>query len=267
MAGRASSLQYRLVSFPTECYTATMKRAPARGTKTRNLHSSDDELESAIEWLKDHSSKRNRDGMARYAIPSDNALGVSVANIRVLGKRIGPNHELAAALWKTGIYEARMLASFVEDPALVTPAQMDRWCRDFDNWAICDTLCFHLFDRTPHAWKKVAQWSTRRHEFEKRAAFALLWGLTVHDKHSDDKHFMEGLRYIERAADDERNFVRKAVNMALRATGKRNRALNKAAIAVAKRLADSTDATARWVGKDALRELTSPMVSRRLANR
>jgi len=244
-----------------------MSRTPARGTKTKSPRSLDDELESALEWLKDHSSKSARDRMARYAIPSDNALGVSVENIRVLGKRIGRNHELAAELWKTGIYEARMLASFVEDPALVTPAQMDRWCHDFDNWAICDTVCFHLFDRTPHAWEKVAQWSTRRHEFEKRAAFALLWALTVHDKQSDDEHFMDGLRYIERAADDDRNFVRKAVNMALRATGKRNRALNKAAVAVATRLADSTDATARWIGRDALRELTSPMASRRLAKR
>ena len=124
-----------------------MKRTPATATKTTNPRSSDDELKSVLEWLEDHSSKSNRDGMARYAIPSDNALGVSVANIRVLGKRIGRNHELAAALWKTGIYEARMLASFVEDPALVTPAQMDRWCRDVDNWAICDTLCCHRYDR------------------------------------------------------------------------------------------------------------------------
>lgn len=226
-----------------------------------------DETEQALTWLKRHSSRRNREGMARYAIPSDHALGVSVANIRVLAKRLGRNHELAAALWDTGVYEARMLTSFVDEPARVTPAQMDRWCRDFDNWAICDTLCFHLFDRTPHAWQKVAQWSNRREEFVKRAAFALLWGLTVHDKHAGDAAFAEGLRFIERAATDERNFVKKAVNMALRATGKRNPALNAAAVAVARRLADSPEAAARWVGKDALRELTSPSVTRRLAAR
>jgi 3-methyladenine DNA glycosylase AlkD len=230
-------------------------------------HSPDAEVASAITWLKRHGTKRNREGMARYAIPSDNALGVSVANIRVLAKRIGRNHQLAAALWDTGVYEARMLTSFVDEPALVTPAQMDRWCRGFDNWAICDTLCFHLFDRTPHAWQKVAQWCDRDEEFVKRAAFALLWGLTVHDKAAADAPFAEGLRFIERAAGDERNFVKKAVNMALRAIGKRNPALNSAAVTVARRLADSPQPAARWVGKDGLRELTSPGVTRRLAAR
>ncbi len=222
------------------------------------------EADLAIAWLKKHSSKATRDGMARYAIPSDNALGVTVANIRVLGRQLGHNHELAAALWGTGIYEARMLAAFVEDPALVTSAQMDRWCKDFDNWAICDTVCFHLFDRTSHAWTKVAKWSTRKPEFEKRAAFALLWGLTTHDKTAHDANFLEGLRLIEKAATDDRNFVKKAVSMALRATGKRNAALNRAATATARRLAESSDVSARWVGKDALKELSSASVTRRL---
>lgn len=223
-----------------------------------------DEADRAIAWLRKHSSKATRDGMARYAIPSDNAIGVTVANIRVLGKQIGHNHELAATLWDTRIYEARMLAAFVEVPALVTAAQMDRWCKDFDNWAICDTICFHLFDRTPHAWAKVARWSTRKPEFERRAAFALLWGLTTHDKTAPDARFIESLRLIEQAATDDRNFVKKAVNMALRATGKRNPALNKAAAATARRLAESPDPAARWVGKDALKELTSASVTRRL---
>jgi 3-methyladenine DNA glycosylase AlkD len=160
-----------------------------------------------------------------------------------------------------------MLTSFVDEPARVTPTQMDRWCRDFDNWGICDTVCFHLFDRTPHAWRKVAQWSDRRQEFVKRAAFALLWGPTVHDKHAGDAPFVRGLIFVERAATDERHFVKKAVNMALRAIGKRNAALNAAAVAAARRLADSPGAAARWVGKDALRELTSPAVVRRLARR
>ena len=141
---------------------------------------------------------------------------------------------------------------------------MDRWCKDFDNWAICDTICFNLFDRTPHAWAKVTQWSSKRDEFEKRTAFALLWSLTVHDRSAGNEQFVQGLALIERAAGDERNFVKKAVNMALRAIGKRNRALNAAAVAVARRLAASDDATARWVGKDALRELTSPSVAKRL---
>ena len=203
--------------------------------------------------------------MARYAIPSDKAFGVSVGTLRQLAKRLGPDHDLAAALWKSGWYEARMLATMVDDPARVTATQMDRWCGAFDNWAICDTACFHLFDRTPHAWGRVSAWSRRKGEFEKRAAFALMWGLTVHDKVSGDAPFLRGLGLIERAADDDRNFVKKAVNMALRAVGKRNPALNAAAIALARRLAASTIPAARWNGKDALRELTGPSVARRLA--
>ena len=227
----------------------------------------EDEVQSALAWLKRHGSKSGREGMARYGLPSDKALGVSMANIQVLAKRLGRNHELAAALWDTGGYEARMLTSFVDEPERVTAAQMDRWCCDFDNWGICDTLCFNLFDRTPHAWKKVAQWCERDEEFIKRAAFALLWSLSVHDKQADDASFVRGLGLIERAADDERNFVKKAVNMALRAIGKRNRALNAAAVKVARRLADSPNPAARWNGKDALRELTSPAVARRLSAR
>jgi 3-methyladenine DNA glycosylase AlkD len=234
-----------------------------RGTKT----SLSQEVEAVLASLKRLATKHTRDGMARYAIPSDNAFGVTVGALKKLAKRLGRNHELAAALWDTGWYEARMLASFVDEPARVTPAQMDRWCRDFDNWAVCDDACFHLFDRTPYAWSKVAQWSGRQGEFVKRAAFALLWGLTVHDKLAADEPFVQGLLLVERAATDERHFVKKAVNMALRAIGKRNPALNAAAVVVAQRLADSPEAAARWVGKDALRELTSPAVTRRLAAR
>lgn len=164
------------------------------------------------------------DGMARYASPSDKALGVAMKDIKGLGKTLGRKQELAAALWDTGVYEARMLASFVGDPDQITPAQMDRWCSEFDNWAFCDAMCFKLFDRTPHPWDMVAKWSKRRSEFEKRTAFALLWSLSVHDKRSSDDQFIRGLALIEHAADDERNFVKKAVNMALRAIGKRNAA-------------------------------------------
>ena len=222
------------------------------------------QVESALRWLKRHSTKKTREGMARYAIPSDHAYGVTMKDIKTLGQTIGRNHALAAALWETKVYEARMLASFVGDPEKLTPAEMERWCRDFDNWAFCDALSFNLFDRSPHAWSKVAEWSKRRKEFEKRTAFALLWSLTVHDKRAGDDQFIRGLALIERAAGDERNFVKKAVNMALRAIGKRNRALNAAAVVVAQRLANSKDPTERWVGKDALRELTSPAVTRRL---
>jgi len=224
----------------------------------------EDEVQSALKWLKSHSTKATLEGMARYALPSDKAFGVAYRDMKVLGERRGRNHELAAALWDTGVYEARMVASMVDDPSQVTPAQMDRWCEDFDNWGICDTVCFNLFDRTPHAWAKVTHWSGSKREFVKRTAFALLWSLSVHDKRAGNEPFVRGLVLIECAAADDRNFVKKAVNMALRAVGKRNHALNAAAVAVGRRLASSSNATARWIGKDALRELTSPSVIRRL---
>jgi 3-methyladenine DNA glycosylase AlkD len=223
------------------------------------------DAEAVVAELRRLGTKAGRDGMARYAIPSDNAFGVSVATLKTLAKRLGRNHALAAALWDTGWYEARMLTPFVAEPAAVTPAQMDRWCSDFDSWAICDALCFHLFDRTPHAWRKVEQWARRREEFVKRAAFALLASLALHDKRAADEPFVQSLALIERAADDDRNFVKKAVNWALRAIGKRNPELHAAAVSVAQRLAESPNAAPRWVGKDALRDLASPATTRRLA--
>jgi 3-methyladenine DNA glycosylase AlkD len=225
------------------------------------------DVQSVVDRLKRLGTKANREGMARYAIPSEKAFGVPMKDIQSLAKELGRDHDLAAALWETGWYEARTLAAYVDEPARVTPAQMDRWCRDFDNWAICDSVCFALFDRTPHAWDKVEKWSDRRDEFVKRAAFALLWGLTVHDKGAGDERFIHGLSLIESEATDERNFVKKAINMALRATGKRNKALHTAAIKVAERLAASPSAAARWVGKDAMRELGSPAVARRIAGK
>lgn len=177
-----------------------------------------------------------------------------MAKIQGLAKRIGRNHELAIALWETGWYEARLLTAYIDDPALVTSAQMDRWCRDFDNWAVVDTLCFALFDRTPHAWGKVTQWADRRGEFQKRAAFALLASLAGHDKKSGDAPFLDGLRLIEEAANDDRNFVKKGVNWALRRIATRNPALRAAAHETATRLAASPERSARWIAKDALRE-------------
>ncbi len=227
----------------------------------------DAEAEAVVAELKRMGTKKTLDGMARYGLPSDHAFGVTVSDLQKLAKQLGRSHELAVALWDTGWYEARMLAAYVDEPARVTHAQMDRWCRDFDNWGICDTVCFVLFDRTPHAWRKVEQWSRRSEEFVKRAAFALLWGLTVHDKQADDDAFVRCLPLVECAATDERHYVKKAVNMALRAIGKRNPALNAAAVAVARRLAASPDAAPRWAGKDALRELTSLAVTKRLAAR
>ena len=202
--------------------------------------------------------------MALYGLPSENALGVSVGNIRLLGKRLGRNHDLSLSLWETGCYEARMLTAFVGEPDRITPSQMDRWCCDFDNWGICDTLCFHLFDRTPHAWKKVAKWADHRDEFVKRAAFALLASLALHDKTAPDRPFVESLSLIKWAATDERNFVKKAVSWALRGIGKRNAKLNSAALKLAERLTDSPHAAARWIGRDASRDLNTAATRRRV---
>ena len=153
-----------------------------------------------LAWLERRGSKRIREEMlTRYGITAPEAFGMSVSAIQQLAKRMGRDHDLAAALWETGWYKARMLAAYVDDPALVTPAQMDRWARDFDNWGICDTLCFVLFDRTPHAWRKVDQWSRRRDGFVKRAAFALLASLALHDKRAGDELFLRSLALVERA--------------------------------------------------------------------
>ena len=220
-----------------------------------------------LAWLKRRGTKANRDGMARYAIRAERVFGVSVGSLRDHAKTLGRSHELAASLWDTGWYEARMLASVVDEPARVTPAQMDRWCADFDNWAICDTVCFHLFDRTPHAFRKVDKWSKSRGEFVKRGAFALMASLALHDKKSPDEPFLRGLALIERESTDERNFVKKALSWALRAVGERGPALNVNAVALAKRLAACPDKTARWIGKDALRQLAAPSAKRRLATK
>jgi 3-methyladenine DNA glycosylase AlkD len=238
--------------------------AKARGSKTESKASDVDAVVAALKRL---GTKKTRDGMARYAIPSDKAFGVTVGAIRQMGKRLGTNHELALALWQTGWYEARMLAAFVDDPDSVTPAQMDRWCKDFDNWAICDTICFHLFDKTPHAFRKVEQWADRRNEFEKRASFALLASLGVHDKKAGDEEFARCLPLIERAAHDDRNFVKKGVSWALRVVGRRSAELNEASVMLSEKLSKSETPAARWIGKDALKELTSKAVVARLKQR
>lgn len=228
------------------------------------IPSADDKVSEVLASLQRLSTKRDRENIARFAVSTDQFFGVSMTRMKALAKKLGRNHELAGALWQTGWYEARMLASLIDDPVRVTAKQMDRWCGDFDNWAICDTVCFALFDRTPYAWRKVSQWARRKEEFVKRAAFALIWSLTVHDTAAGDDQFLDGLRLIERAATDERHFVKKAVNMALRAIGKRNRRLHVAALEVAQRLGDSEETASRWIGKDAIRELNSASVSRRL---
>lgn len=226
------------------------------------------EVAQVIASLERLGNRRVRDQMGpRFGIHVQGAFGVPMARIQTLAKRLGADHALAEALWRSGCYEARLLAAFVAEPARVTSAQMDRWCRGFDNWGVCDTVCFKLWDRTPHAFAKVEQWADSPGEFQKRAAFALLACLALHDKEAADDAFATGLGLIERAASDERNFVKKAVNWALRAIGERSVGLHAAAIVVAERLAGSDGAAARWVGKGALRELGKPAVARRLLRR
>jgi 3-methyladenine DNA glycosylase AlkD len=227
----------------------------------------DPRVASALRWLKDHSSKSVRDGMSRYAIPNEHALGVRMGDIQKLARQLGRDHALALALWKSGVYEAQMLAAYVDEPARVTPGQMDTQARAFDNWAICDTLCFALWVQTPHAFAKIRQWAASRHEFVKRASFALLASVALKNKDAPDKEFVRSLALIEKAATDDRNFVKKAVNWALRGIGSRNPALNQAALALAEKLARAEEPAPRWVGKDALRQLRSAATQRRLTAR
>ena len=227
--------------------------------------------------LRSMGSERDRAGMARYGIKVENAFGVSVYELRGMAKRLGTNHALALALWATGNHEARLLACFVDDPALVSDKQMEAWARDFDSWDICDQATTSLFDLTRHAWAKAIEWAGRDEEWVKRAGFSLMAGLAVHDKAATNRAFRKLLSVIERGAFDERNFVKKAVNWALRNIGKRNRALNVAAIASAEKIrsvankraggergGDPRTRSARWVAADALRELTSEKAQARL---
>jgi 3-methyladenine DNA glycosylase AlkD len=240
-----------------------MKKKSASKAATKG--SSAVSAKTALQWLERRGTKRNVAELKRYGITATRPFGVSVGDVKKYAKQIGTDHALAQELWASGRYEARLLAAFVDDPTKVTVRQMDAWAADFDNWGIVDTVCFSLFDRTKHAWDMVPRWAKKTPEFTRRAAFALLWSLTVHDKDASDEAFLRCLPLIERGARDDRNFVKKAVNMALRAIGKRNNALNAAAIETAQRLAELDEAAPRWVGSHALRELTSPAVRKRLA--
>jgi len=219
-------------------------------------------VRAALAELRSLGTQRDLENLSRFGITAKSALGVSLANVQKLAKALGRDHELARALWDTGCYEARLLTAFVAEPGSVTPAEMDRWCKDFDNWAVCDTLCFHLFDRVPYAWDKIRKWSRQEPEFVKRAAFALMASIAGHDKHAGDEVFLEGLLLVEAAANDERNFVKKAVSWALRRIGRRNRALHRSAVAMSTRLMKSEHATERWIGRDAHKELTNELVER-----
>jgi 3-methyladenine DNA glycosylase AlkD len=217
-----------------------------------------------VAWLQKAGSPKAAAGLARYGLPTDNAYGISVGALRAHAKQIGKDHELALKLWETGSLDARILASFLADPQQLTLAQMNAWCRDFDNWGTTDTACFTLFDRSPLGWKVVAPWVKAKGEFQKRAGFVMMACLAAHDKKAADAAFLKFLPMIEKGASDDRNFVKKGVSWALRHVGHRNAKLHAAAVKTATRLAASKDATERWIGKDALRDITRPAVVKKV---
>jgi 3-methyladenine DNA glycosylase AlkD len=215
-------------------------------------------VDAIVAEIRALGSERNRAGMARYGINTSRAFGVSMSALAPIAKRHGRDHALALALWGTGWHEARILATMIDDPKSVTPAQMDRWAGDFDSWDVCDQACMKLFARTPFVTEKVRQWAADEREFVRRAAFALIAGYTVRAKKTPDGVFLDFLPLIEQHATDPRNYVKKAVNWALRQIGKHSLALHGPALALAMRLAASDDPTARWIGRDAAKELSDP---------
>jgi 3-methyladenine DNA glycosylase AlkD len=221
-------------------------------------------VERAIRELRRRGERRNIEGMARFGIRSELVLGVAKPMLDALARKIGRNHELSLRLWATGIHDVRLLAMLISEAEKVTAAQMESWVRDFDNWDVCDGTCCHLFVFAEPAWNKAYLWTSRKAEFQKRAGFALAAYLAVHDKKARDAAYRKFFPMIEREARDERNFVRKAVNWALRNIGKRNRRLNREAIACAERIRKNGVGASRWIAGDALRELQSEAVQKRL---
>lgn len=221
-------------------------------------------VDAVLRQLKVKARTDQLAGMARFGIAGEGRLGVSIPELRRLARACGRQHTLAEALWRTGIPDARILAGMVAEPARLTSRQMDAWVRDFNSWDVCDQVCLNLFVDSPLAWRKVKTWAGRDAEFVRRAAFALLACLAVRDKAAPDAQFLDCLPLIQMAATDERNFVKKAVNWALRQMGKRNRRLNQAAIATARRIQRLDSRAARWIAADALRELTSDAVRQKV---
>jgi 3-methyladenine DNA glycosylase AlkD len=205
--------------------------------------------------------------MARFGINTEKVFGVSMAAQRPLERKYRRNHELAADLWASGFHEARILAALIEDPKLVTPRQMDAWVADFNSWDVCDQACMRVFAKTPYVAEKVVKWAKDKREFVRRAAFATIAGYTVSAKKAADAEFTPFLALIEAYSTDERNFVRKAVNWALRQIGKHSPSLHRPALALAEKLAASENKTQRWIGKDAVKELTDPAQLARIAKR
>jgi 3-methyladenine DNA glycosylase AlkD len=221
--------------------------------------------QQTLERLKAKAQPDQLQGMARYGMAVDNRLGVKVPELRKLAKEIGRDHRLAQDLWATGIAEARILASMVDVPAVVSEEQMEAWAQDFDSWDVCDQVCMNLFDKSPLAWQKVRDWAEREEPYVKRAAFALLACLAWHDKQAADERFIALLPLIRAGATDQRNYVKKAASWALRNIGKRNLRLNTAALDVAQELERIDSRAAKWIARDASHDLTSEPTKGRLA--
>lgn len=217
-----------------------------------------------VAHLEKKGSERNREGMARFGINVEKAYGVPVPELRRLARHIGTHHDLAGELWRSGVHEARMLAAFIDDYKLVTERQMEDWAGDFDSWDVCDQVCSNLFDKTDFAHRKAVEWSFRKEEYVKRAGYAMMACLAVHDKRAGKAAFEKFFPHIVRGATDERNFVKKAVNWALRQIGKRSLTLNREAIDVARKIAQIDSPAAKWVASNALRELEGEAVQKRL---
>jgi len=217
-----------------------------------------------LEELRRLGEKRNVEGMATFGIVAKNVYGVSKPKLDELARQIGRDHQLALDLWQTGVHDGRILAGMIDEPGKVTVAQMNRWARDFDNWDVCDGTCCHLFVFADGAWDRAREWTKRTAEFQKRAGFALLAYLACRDKTAKDARYKMMLPVLLSEAHDDRNFVRKAVNWALRNIGKRNMRLNRAAIQTAERMKRIDSRAARWIAADALRELKSEAVKKRL---
>lgn len=220
-----------------------------------------------LHQLRALSNPRAVAGMAKFGINPKNTYGVSIPVLRRFAMEEGKDHCLAQELWSSGIHEARILAAMIDEPEKVSEKQMERWVKDFDSWDVCDQCCSNLFDKTRYAHKKASEWSSRKEEFVKRAGFVLMASLAVHDKNGRDAQFQKFLPIIKRESTDERNFVKKAVNWALRQIGKRNLRLNRIAIEAAKEIHKRKSKTAKWIATDAIRELTSTEVQKRLRKR
>jgi 3-methyladenine DNA glycosylase AlkD len=222
------------------------------------------QYEEILKKLESLSDPKAVEGMARFGISPKNTFGVSIPNLRKIAKEIGTDHLLAQKLWTSDIRETRILASMIDDPTMVTEDQMEKWVRDFDYWEICDQCCMNLFKKTKFAYQKAVEWSSREEEFVKRAGFVLMACLAVSDKKADNKQFERFLPIIKREATDNRNYVKKAVNWALRQIGKRNLNLNRRAIEIANEIKKINSKSAKWIASDALRELESEKLQKRL---